>query len=79
MIVEIARDPRELERALHHPKRRVTVAIQDAIAERAVIGADAHCDAALFAELHQRPEPGTNAAQLRGILLIRVFTDDEFL
>src|SRR5919106_1491128 len=42
MVVVLAGDAGELQSAFHHAKRRVTEAVHDAIAERAVIGADAH-------------------------------------
>ena len=51
VIIEIARNPREFERALHHAKGRVTVTIHNAIGKRAVVGADAHSDAALLAKI----------------------------
>ena len=61
VIIEIARNPREFERALHHAKGRVTVTIQNTIGKRAVIGADAHGDAALLAKIHKWRETLTNS------------------
>src|SRR5439155_22402615 len=79
VIVEVTRDPRELERALYHSEWRVAVSVQDPIAERAVIRPDAHRDSTLLAKIDQRREALANSAQLRGILLLGVFTDDKFL
>ena len=79
MIVEVARDPRELERALYHSERCVAVSVQDPIAERAVIRPDAHRDSTRLAKIDQRRETLANSAQLRGVLLVGVFTDDKFL
>ena len=78
VIIEFAGDAGELQRALDHAERRVAVAVHDAVAERAVIGADAHGAAMLFGKLHQRAEPLADALQLRGVLLIGVLDDLEF-
>ena len=59
--VKDARNPREFERALHHAKGRVTVTIQNTIGKRAVIGADAHGDAALLAKIHKWRETLPNS------------------
>ncbi len=79
MIVQVACDPRELERALHHSKGCVAVPIQDAVAQRAMIRADPHGDPAVLAKSDKRRETLANPAQLRSVLLVGVFTDDEFL
>ena len=44
VVIELAGDAGELERALDHAERRVAVAVHDAVGERAVVGADAHGD-----------------------------------
>ena len=61
VVIKLARDPRELERALHHAERAVAVAIHDAIGKGTVIGADSHSDSALFAKLDERRETVANA------------------
>ena len=79
VIIHLAGDSGEFQRALHHAERRIAVAVHDAVGKRAVIGADAHRDAAILAKLHQRREPLANALQLREVLLISVLDDLEFL
>src|SRR5438874_5054064 len=54
VIIESACNSGEFERALHHPKRRVAVAIHDAIGERTMVRSDAHRDPTFFAKFHQR-------------------------
>ena len=49
-------DVRKLEGALHHAPGRVAVVRQDARAEGAVVGADAHRPVQALALLHQRRE-----------------------
>ena len=68
----------KLKRALHHAQRRVAVAVHDAVAERAVVGADTQCAVARFAFLDERRELGLDASQLVGVLLVGVFADIEF-
>ena len=75
----LAGDAGEFERALDHAQRRVAEPVHDAVAERAVVGADAHGPAKLFAELHQRREFFFDAPQFGGVLLVGVFLDGEFL
>jgi hypothetical protein len=53
VVVLIAADAQELEGALHHALGRVAVAVEYAVAEAAVVGADAHGRAVLFADAHQ--------------------------
>ena len=77
MVIEIARDSGELERAFDHPKRRVAVAVHDAIGERAVVRADPHGDPALPAEPDERREALPDPVQLRRVLLVCVFDDLE--
>ena len=79
VVIEVARDAGKLERALHHPERGVAVAVHDPVAERAVVGSDAHRNAAFAAQPDERSEPLANPLQLRRILLIGVFDDFELL
>ena len=72
-------DAGEFQRALHHAERRVAVAVHDAVAERAVIGSDAHGALQLLAEFHQRREAFLHALHLGGVRLVGVILDDEFL
>jgi hypothetical protein len=60
VIVEVASDPRELERALDHAQRCIAVAIQDAIRKRPVICANPHGDSARLAQLDKRRKPFTD-------------------
>src|SRR5262249_8000510 len=62
----------ELERALDHAERRVTEAVQDAVGERAVVGADAERAAELPQALHQRTEALLHAFDLGGVLGVAV-------
>ena len=78
MIVEIARDPRELERTFHHAEGRVAVAIQDSVRKRAVVCPDPHRDPARVAQPDQRRKALADSLQLRCVLFVRVFADDEF-
>ena len=75
VIIEIARDPREFERALHHAERRVAVSIHDSIAERPVVCADAYGDPALLAKLDQRREALADPLQLGRVLLVAIFAN----
>ena len=77
--VLVAADAQELEGALHHALGRVAVAVQDAVAEAAVVGADAHGGAVLLADAHQRGEAFTDALQLGGVLGIAVGAHVELL
>ena len=79
MIIQFARDPGEFERALHHPERRVAVAVHDPVGKRTVIRADAHGAPVLLAKLDQRREPLADPLQLRRVLLVRVFENLELL
>ncbi len=79
MVVEITRDPRELERAFHHPERCVTVAIHNAIRERAMVRPDSHGYTAFLAKLDKWREPLADPIQLCCVLLVGVLANDEFL
>ena len=67
----------ELQRTLHHAGRRVAVAVQDAVRQRSVVGADANGAAAILAEAHQRQETLGDALDLLGVLRIGVLADSE--
>ena len=75
----VAGDAGELQGALDHAERRVAVAVHDAVAERAVVGADADRDATFFTEEDQRREGFADALQLGGVLLVGVLLDGELL
>jgi hypothetical protein len=49
VIIEITRDTGKLKGAFDHAERGIAITIRDSVAERAVIRADPHRDAALFA------------------------------
>ena len=72
MVVVLARDPHELERRLDHARRRVAVAVHDAVGQRAVVRADAHGHAALLALQHQRREALLDARDFGGIVGVGV-------
>ena len=76
--VAIARDAGELQSALHHAQRRVAVAVHDAVAERAVVGADTQRAIARFALVDEWRELGLNTLQLACVLFVGVFADVEF-
>ena len=79
LVVGVARgDAEELEGALDHAERRVAVAVHDAIAERAVIGADAHRAAELFAADHERGKRIVEAGEFGVVVGVGVFADGEF-
>ena len=78
MEVAIARDAGELQSALHHAQRRVAVAVHDAVAERAVVGADTQRAVARFALVDEWRELGLNTLQLACVLFVGVFADVEF-
>jgi len=77
VIIEIARDPGEFQRAFHHPEWRVAVAIHNSIGKRSVIRADPHGDAALLAKIDQRRKPFADSIQLGCVLLIAVFANQK--
>jgi len=69
----LARDAGEFQGALDHAERRVAEAIHDAVAERAVIGADAQGAAEFLAPRYQRRESFLDAFKLGGVLFVAVF------
>ncbi len=79
VVAEFAGDAGELERALHHAERRVAEAVHDAVAQRPVVRADAHGDAAGAAKLDKGREFVPDTSDLRRVLLVRVFADGELL
>ena len=79
VVIVLASYAGKFKGTLDHAQRRVTVTIHDAIAERAVVGPDAHGAAKVLAQYHQRREAFLDAREFRGILLVSVFLDDEFL
>ena len=68
----------KLKRTLHHPQWRVAVAVHDAVAERAVVGADTQCAVACFRLLDERRKFLFDAVEFRGIFVVGVFADVEF-
>ena len=65
--------PQKFHRALHHPCRGVAIATHDAVAQRAVVHADAHCGAVLAADVDKRAQRVADALYLGGIFLVGVF------
>ena len=62
----------ELERALHHAERRVAETVQDAVGERAVVGADAERAAERLEPAHERPEAFLHPLDLHAVLGVGV-------
>ena len=79
MAVEFARDAGELQRALDHAEGRVAVAVHDAVAERAVVGADAQDAAEFETEFDQRREPLFDPFEFGLVLEVAIFLDGELL
>ena len=79
VVAVLAGDARELDRALDHAGGRVAEAVHDAVGKRAVVGADAHGDAALLADIDQRLEGLVDAGEFLLVLVVGVFADGEFL
>src|SRR4029450_6462571 len=69
----------ELERALDHAGRRVAVAVQDAVRERAVIGPDPERAPELAAAAYERPEALGHALELLAVLGVAVLAHLEAL
>ena len=78
VVVEFAGNAGKFQRALDHAERRVAEAVHDAVAQAAVVRADAHRDAALFAKIHERRELFSNAPDLGGVFLVGVFANVKF-
>jgi hypothetical protein len=79
-VVEVvfAGDAGKFEGALDHAQGGVAVAVHDAVGEGAVVGADAHGAAQLFAQEHQGGEGFFNAVKLGLVFGVGVFADGEF-
>ena len=79
MKTPIPGDPRELQRALNHPQRRIAVSIHDAVTQRAVIGTYSHRAVEAFTLVNQRAKLFLNPKQFLGVLLFGVFVRSKFL
>ena len=79
VVAVLARDAGELDGALDHAGGRVAEAVHDAVGERAVVGADAHGDAARLAEIDERLEGLVDAGEFLLVLVVGVLADGEFL
>ena len=79
MEIVLAGDAGELQRALDHAERRVAVAVHDAVAQRAVVRADAQGAAEALGLQHERGELLLDALQLLGVRVVGVFLDGELL
>ncbi len=79
MVAVLARDAGELDGALDHAGGRVAEAVHDAVAERAVVGADAHGDAARLAEVDERLEGLVDAGEFLLVLVVGVLAHGELL
>ena len=79
VVAEVSRNARKLQSALHHAPGRVAVAVEDAIRERAVVGADAHGAPVLLAEEDEGGEGEAHALELLLVLGVGVVALDELL
>ena len=77
--IEVPGNPGKLQRALHHPERRVSEAVHDPVAQGAVVGTDPQRDTALLAEIDQRREALPDPVEFRRIFGIAVVADIELL
>ena len=73
------RDADELEGGLHHPVRRITEAVHDAVGEGAVVRADAERAPEFLGAEDQRREGRVEALQLLGVGRVGVFQHRELL
>ena len=78
MVILLPREPGKLQRTFHHAERRIAVAVHDPVAQRTVIRADAHGDAARPAQFDQGRELFPDTPDLGRILLVAVFAHREF-
>ena len=78
MEIVLAADAGEFEGAFHHAQRRVAVAVHDAVAEGAVVGADAQAALEPDGFEHEGREFFLDAPQFGGVLVVVVFLDGEF-
>ena len=72
-------DAHELERALHHPERRVAEAVHDPVGQGAVVRADAQGAPELPAAPDERREGVMEPLQLAVVFGVGVFAGGEFL
>jgi hypothetical protein len=79
VIIVVARDPGEFERALYHSEWRIAIAIQNPIRKRTMICPDPHSDPSLFAKIDKGRKTFSYSRQFCRILLIGVFADHELL
>src|SRR5690606_2440750 len=73
VVIFISRYAQKLHSAFHHTDGGIAIAAHDAVAERTMIGADAHGGAILFANLNQWCEPLADAIDFFGVLRVGVF------
>ncbi len=78
MVSHVTGDPRKLEGTLNHPERGVAIAIHDPVAQRTMIGTNAHGDSALLTQLDQRRKLLADAFDFCRILGIGIFTNFKF-
>ena len=78
LIIHFASELGKFQRAFNHSQRRVAVAVHDAVAQASMICSNPHRNAAFSAKSDQWSELLADAANLRLVFLIRVFTDLKF-
>ena len=79
VVVMLPPDPRKLQRALHHPQRRVAVAVHDAVRQRSMIRPDPHGPPQFLAAIHQRHKLRADPLQLLLVIRIAVLPHLELL
>ena len=79
MVAVLAADPGKLHRTFDHAQGGVAVPVHDPIRERAVIGADPHSAAELFAFEHKWRKGFFEALQFVGVLIVAVLAGRKLL
>ena len=67
MVIQVAGNLGKLNRALHHPLRRIAKAVQNAVGQGAMVGTDAHRAAMLPAKQNQGRKFFPQAVQLLAV------------
>ena len=72
MVIQVPGNLSKLNRALHHPLRRIAKAVQNAVGQGAVVGPDAHRAAMLPAKQHQGRKLLPQAVQFLTVFGVRI-------
>ena len=79
MIIFITCYSQKFHRTFYHADRRVAIAAHDAVAQRAVVGANAHGCAILFTNLYKRRKALANAVYFGSIFAVGIFYEVKLL